>query len=46
MLPDTMGHKHIVSPSLTKSHQNIKQNDENMDLFFITPISIQLVKTY
>ena len=29
-----------------KSHQNIKLNDANTDHFFITPIFIQLVKTY
>ena len=38
MLLNTMRHKHI------KSHQNINQNDANMVQFFITRISMQLVK--
>ena len=29
-----------------KSHQNKKQNDANMDQFFITPIFMHLVKTH
>ena len=40
MLPDTMWIKTL------KSRQNIKQNDENMDHFFITPIFMHLVKNH
>ena len=29
-----------------KSQKNIKQNDANMDQFFNTPISMQLVKIF
>ena len=41
MLPDT-----TVFDINTKSHQNIKQNDANIDQFFITPIFMQLVETH
>ena len=43
MLPDTQIRWDITT---WKSHQNIKQNDANMDQFFITPVSMQLIKTH
>ena len=42
MLPDTT----VFDVNTLKSHQNIKQNDANIDQFFITPIFMQLVKTH
>ena len=42
MLPDTTWNKHIeVSQQI-----DAKQSDANMDQFFVTPASMQLVKTH
>ena len=46
MFLDSVWDQILWDINTVKSHQNLKQNDVNMDLFFNTPISTQLVKTH